>query len=80
MGCAKDLCIENVASFYKNLKKLYAKCQYPLDHVWSCDESGAQARKNGGRRVSTKKDRRAVHQIIPNEHEWLTILTSINAI
>ena len=76
---AKGLCAENVASFYKNLEELYQKYQYPLDHVWNCDESGAQAGRSGGRQVWTKKGTRSIHTLLPNEREWLIVLTCINA-
>ena len=45
---AKGLYVENVASFYSNLQELYEKYQYPVDHVWNCNESGAQAGRSGG--------------------------------
>ena len=45
---AKGLCGENVASFYTNLEELYRKYQYPIDHVWNCDELDAQAGRSGG--------------------------------
>ena len=35
---AKGLCPE---TFYKNLEDLYAKYQYPPEHISNCDESGA---------------------------------------
>ena len=75
---AKGLCAENVASFYKNLEKLYQKYQYPSDHVWNCNESGTQAGRSGGGRVWTKRGTRSVHSLLPNEHECLTVLTCIN--
>jgi hypothetical protein len=45
---AKNLCPQNVVSLYGNLQILYAQHCYPLDHIWNCDESGAQAGRNGG--------------------------------
>ena len=38
---AKDLNIEKVAIFYKNLQELYDKHEYPSIHIWNYDESGA---------------------------------------
>ena len=76
---AKGLCAENVASFYTNLEELYQKYQYLADHIWNCDESGAQAGRSGGGRLWTKKGTRSVHTLLPNEREWLTVLTCINA-
>ena len=42
---AKGLCESNVASFYNNLDELYKDHTYPLERVWNCDESSAQAGK-----------------------------------
>ena len=68
-----------MASFYKNLEELYQKYQYPSDHVWNCNESGAQARRSGRGRKWTKESTRSVHTLLPNEREWLIVLTCINA-
>ena len=40
---AKGLCAKNVASFYKNLQKLYDKHQYPPHCIRNYNKSGAQA-------------------------------------
>ena len=79
MAEEKELCPENVETFYKNLEELYEKYQYPLEHIWNCDESGAQAGQNGGRRVWAKRGSRFVHTVVSNDHEWLTVLTYVNA-
>ena len=76
---AKGLCPENVETFYKNLEDLYAKYQYPPEHIWNCNESGAQAGRNGGGWVWAKRGFRSVHTVVPNDHEWLTVLTCVNA-
>ena len=76
---AKGLCPTNVSTFYANLQELYEKHDYPPERIWNCDESGAQAGRNGGGRVWAKRGSRSVHSVIPNEHEWLTVLTCINA-
>ena len=76
---AKGLCPENIQTFYKNLEELYKKYQYPPEHIWNCDENGAQAGQNGGGRVWAKRESRSVHTIVPNDHEWLTMLTCVNA-
>jgi len=44
---AKGLCPENVASLYDNLQDMYTRHKYPETHIWNCDESGAQAGRNG---------------------------------
>ena len=67
-----------MASFYTNLEELYWKYQYLVDHVWNCDESSAQAGRNGGGQMWTKKGTRLVHILLHNEREWLTVLTYIN--
>ena len=76
---AKGLCAENIKSFYSNLSSLYDKEKYPPYRIWNCDETGAQAGRNGGGLVWAKKGTRSVHNLMPNEREWLTNLTCINA-
>ena len=75
---AKDLCLANVSTFFANLQELYEKHDYPPERIWNCDESGAQVRQNGGGRVWAKRGSRSVHNVVPNEHEWLIVLTCIN--
>jgi hypothetical protein len=54
---AKNLCPQNITSLFGNLELLYAKHSYPPNHIWDCDELGAQAGRNGGRTlVFVKKD------------------------
>jgi len=67
-----------VASFYTNLKKLYKKHEYVPSCVWNYDESGAQARRIGGR-VLAKRNVKNVHTVIPNAREWLFVLLFVNA-
>jgi hypothetical protein len=38
-----------------------------------------QAGRNGGAYVLAKTGFRSMHQVVPDEREWLTILTYINA-
>ena len=76
---AKGLCAENVASFYNNLEQAYQTHNYPPEHIWNCDESGAQAGRNGGGLVWAKKGSKTVHSLMPNEREWLTVLSCVNA-
>jgi hypothetical protein len=77
---AKNLCPQNVASLYGNLENLYAQHCYPPDHIWNCDESGAQAGRNGGGTlVFAKKGSKLVHSIIPDQREWLSVLACVNA-
>lgn len=47
--------------------------------IWNCDESGAQAGRNGGAIVIARKGARRVHSIVPNQREWLSVLVCINA-
>ena len=65
--------------FYKNLLQLYNKFAYPPSNIWNVDESGCNASKSGLDRVLARKGVRSVYAQIPNEREWLSILTSINA-
>jgi hypothetical protein len=77
---ARGLCPENVRSFYHNLYTLYELHKYGLERIWNCDESGAQAGRNGGGTlVFAKRGSRAVHSIISDEREWLSILACVNA-
>jgi hypothetical protein len=77
-GRARGLCPENVSSFYENLEVMLAR-GYEASHIWNCDESGAQAGRNGGGRVLAKTGARSVHSIIPKEREWLSVLVCVNA-
>jgi hypothetical protein len=77
-GRARGLCPENVSSFYENLEVMLAR-GYEAFHIWNCDESGAQAGRNGGGRVLAKTGARSVHSIIPKEREWLSVLVCVNA-
>jgi hypothetical protein len=70
---------ENVDSFYDNLEILYSLNSYPPDRIWNCDETGAQAGRDGGGMVIAKRGSRAVHTIIPDQREWLSCLVCINA-
>lgn len=76
---AKDLCAENIKSFYSNLSNLSDKEKYPPNRIWNCDETSTQAGRSGGGLVWAKKGTRSVHNLMPNEREWLTNLTWINA-
>jgi hypothetical protein len=76
---ARALSRKNVDSFYDNLKTLYSSHNYPPERIWNCDETGAQAGREGGGIVIAKKGSRAVHSIIPDQREWLSCLVCINA-
>jgi hypothetical protein len=67
---ARNLCPENVESFHHNLKSQYVEYNYDANHVWNCDESGAQAGKNGGGTlVFACCGSKSVHIIILDERE-----------
>jgi hypothetical protein len=75
---ARGLCPENVRSFYHNLHTLYELYKYGPERIWNCDESGAHAGRNGGGTlVFAKRSSRAVHSIIPDEREWLSVLACV---
>ena len=76
---ARGLCAENVRSLYENLQHLYSLHQYSPDRIWNCDESGAQAGRNGSAIVIARRGARRVHSIVPNQREWLSVLVCINA-
>jgi hypothetical protein len=77
-GRARGLCPSHVATFYDNMELMLTR-GYEASHIWNCDESGAQAGRNGGGRVLAKTGTRSVHSIIPKEREWLSVLVCINA-
>jgi hypothetical protein len=76
---AKGLCPENVASFYINLEHMYMTHNYPPENIWNCDKSGAQVGRNGGGLVWALRGSRTVHFLMPNEREWVIVLSCINA-
>jgi hypothetical protein len=76
---AKGLCRDNVRSFYGNLQTLYSLHKYTPDRIWNCDESGAQAGKNGGGVVIVRTGARRAHSVVPNQRKWLSVLICINA-
>jgi len=47
--------------------------------MWNCDEFGAEASKDGGRFILSKRGVKNVHKIVPDQREWLSILACINA-
>jgi hypothetical protein len=77
-GRARGLCPSHVATFYDNLELLLTR-GYEASHIWNCNESGAQAGRNGGGRVLAKTGVRSVHSVISKEREWLSVLVCINA-
>jgi hypothetical protein len=77
-GRARGLCPSHVATFYDNMELMLTR-GYEASHIWNCDESGAQAGRNGGGRVLAKTGMRSVHSVIPKEREWLSVLVCINA-
>jgi hypothetical protein len=78
-GRARGLCPENVSKFYENLEVMLTK-GYEASNIWNCDESGAQAGRNGGGRVLARMGARSVHSIISKEQEWLSVLVCMNAV
>lgn len=78
-GRARGLCPDSVASFYANLSLLYDTHGYGAHQVWNCDESGAQAGRNGGGLVLAKTWSRCVHTVMPDQREWLSVLACMNA-
>ena len=76
---ARGLCAANIQSFYENLQSLLTLHEYGADRIWNCDESGAQAGRNGGGVVIARKGARHVHSIVPDQRDWLSVLVCINA-
>ena len=76
---ARGLCPENVKTFYENLSCLYDTRNYLPSCIWNCEESGVHDGRNGGVYVLAKVGSWNVHQVVPDECEWLIVLTCINA-
>lgn len=74
----KGLRKENVQSFYDNLEKLYREHGYSLGHVWNCNKSGIQARKDRGGLVIARIGARHMHALVLDQWEWLPILVCVN--
>ena len=68
-----------VQVFYENLERLYNIHHYQPSQIWNVDEFGANVGKNGIGKAFALKRVRNVHSMIPNEREWLSVLTTINA-
>jgi hypothetical protein len=47
--------------------------------IWNCNESGTQARRNGGALVLARTWSQSVHRVMPDQREWLSILVCVNA-
>ena len=52
--------------------------KYVPDHIWNSDESRAQAGKSRNGTVFVHRGAKNIHTIIPNEWEWLSMLSCIN--
>jgi hypothetical protein len=77
---ARNLCQETVSTFYKNLEELYQQHKYETSHVWNCDKIGVQAGHHSGTHVLAKKGADLyTADLYPNEREWMSILSCINA-
>jgi hypothetical protein len=62
-----------------NLKALYEIHHYDAHHVWNANETGAQACRGGGALIIAKKGSRVVHSVIPDDKEWMFVLSCVNA-
>ena len=76
---ARPMNLTSVHGFYSNLQQSYRDHDYTPSHIWNVDESGCNAFGSGLGKVLAKKRIRAIHVEIPNERQWFSILTSINA-
>ena len=47
--------------------------------MWNCDETRAQARRNGGGYVLAKTGSQMVDTVLLDQREWLSVLVCINA-
>jgi len=76
---ARNLSPHIVASFYNNLEAMYKIHNYEAQQIWNCDEIGAQAGRDGGAYVLARKGSKSVLKVIPNQREWLSVVSCINA-
>ena len=51
-----NICRVVVSRFYDTLSSVYEKNSYPLDHIWNCDETRLQARRNCGMQVKLPRE------------------------
>ena len=61
------------------LKTLYEIHNYDAYYMWNSDKTRAQAGCGGGAMVIAKKDSQVVHSVIPNDKEWMFVLSCENA-
>ena len=64
---ARGLCPNTLAILYCNLKYLYNTFNYPVGHIWNCDEYGVQDGRSGGVTVLAKLGSKLVHNIEPDQ-------------
>jgi hypothetical protein len=55
LAYVKGLSLENVTTFYDNLLDLYREHAYAADHIWNCEEFGAQVGRHREERIFSKK-------------------------
>ena len=79
MNRARNLCPSLLQVFYENLQTLNNQEEYPSSDIWNVDESDANACRNKVGKVFAPRGSRNVHLLIPNEREWFSVLTCINA-
>ena len=65
--------------FYSNFLQQYTKFSYSPSHIWNVNESGYNVSKSGLGKVLARKELKSVYAQLPNDKEWLSVLTSINA-
>ena len=58
---------------------MYTKYSYQPHKIWNLNEFGAHANKNRLGKVMARKGAKKIHAMVPNEREWMTFLTTINA-
>ena len=70
---------ESVDEFYSNLAIMYNIHHYLPNCVWNIDETGCQATQSGQAKVFAKRGVRGIRKIVPEEREWMSVLSTINA-
>lgn len=52
---------------------------YPPNNIWNCDKYEVQIGRNEGGLVWALRGSKTIHSFMPNESEWITTLSWINA-
>ena len=75
----KGLCPKKTASLDDNLHAMHFRHNHPNIHIWNCDESKTQARRNGNGYILARRGIWSVHIVMHDNSERLYVLSCIDA-